>query len=593
MKFLGSSELPRLTFRYGGRELATPVHGWTGTTSREDTPAGSTEVRTYRDPATGLALTLHIRRFDKFAALEWVAEFENTGAADTPVIEDVLPLDVAVALTEREQARLHHANGSSCRIDDFLPITTSLPPNTQKVLTPEGGRSSNGVLPFMNLQREGCGMVLAVGWSGQWTATFERKDDCLQIAAGMERTHLVLKPGEKIRTPRMLVIPWEGDDPSKGNNLLRRLLLEHYLPRLNGELVMPPTAQCLQAYYYLTGKASAELEMAALPKVAETGAEVYWIDACWFGSGKDWWEEVGSWVVDREKFPDGLKPISDAAREAGMKFVLWFEPERVRAGSLLHTDHPEFLLASDHDPSNLLLDLGMPEARQHITNLISGLITECGVDIYRQDFNFDPLPYWQAADTPDRIGITEIKYIEGLYTFWDELRRRHPNIWIDNCASGGRRIDLETMSRSLPLWASDFPDICGLAFGLGLHVGDQCINAGLARWVPLLGGGVWNFTPYGTRGETIGGFTFGFHIEHTDLPEDHKEDVTEINHVLAKGKTLLDDDFPIRQAHAAIEEWKSIRPFFLGDFYLLLPLTVSYHDWCAWQLHREDRHVSA
>jgi alpha-galactosidase len=386
----------------------------------------------------------------------------------------------------------------------------------------------------------------------------------------------------------MLVIPCDGDDASAGNNLLRRLLLEHYLPRLKGELVMPPAAQCLQAYYYLTGKASAAFEMTALPKVAATGAEAYWIDACWYGVGQEWWQEVGSWVVNRERFPDGLKPISDAAHEAGMKFVLWFEPERVRPGSLIHREHPEFLLATDRNPENLLLDLGMPEAREYITDLISGLITECGVDIYRQDFNFDPLPYWQAADAPDRVGITQIRYIEGLYAFWDELRRRHPNIWIDNCSSGGRRIDLEMMSRSLPLWPSDFPDVGGLQSGRGLHVGDQCINAGLACWVPLFGGGVWNFTPYGTRGEIIGGFTFGFHIEHADFPADGREDVTHSNDVLAKGKTLLDDDFPLAKVRAAVEEWKRVRPFFLGDFYLLLPLTVSYHDWCAWQFHRED-----
>jgi len=271
-----------------------------------------------------------------------------------------------------------------------------------------------------------------------------------------------------------------------------------------------------------------------------------------------------------------------------MKFVLWFEPERVRANSQLHREHLEFLLTNSADPSNLLLDLGRPEARRHITDLISRLITENGVDIYRQDFNFDPLPYWQAADAPDRVGLAEIRHVEGLYEFWDELRRRHPGVWIDNCASGGRRIDLETVSRSLPLWPSDFPDVVGLPYGAGSHVGDQCINAGLARWVPLFGGGVWNFTPYATRGQIIGGFTFGFHIDQQDFPPDNPPTVVTHNDVLAKGQTLLDDDFPMEAARAAIEEWKSIRPFFLGDFYLLLPLTVSYHDWCAWQFHRED-----
>ena len=588
MPFLDFTDFPRISFRYAGASSIDFLGEWQHQVSAEKVPDGRVSHLTHFDTATGLKVTMHLRRFDDFPAVDWVLEFENRGSNDTPILKDILPMDVAVSMPLQERLRLHHANGSACRIDDFLPLVTDIPPLSQKTLKPWGGRSSNGTLPFMNLQRKGCGLVLAIGWSGQWTARFERGKDFLRLAVGMERTHLRLHPGEKIRTPRVLLLAWDGEDATRGNNLLRRLLMAHYLPRLDGELVMPPAAQCLQAYFYLTGKASERFEMAALPKTAALGAEAYWIDACWYGKQGQWWEEVGSWVVNREKFPNGLKAISDAAHKAGMKFVLWFEPERVRLNSLLHREHPEFLLRCEEDPSNLLLNLGMPEARQYITRLISGLITENGVDIYRQDFNFDPLPYWQAADAPDRVGMTEIRYIEGLYAFWDELCRSHPQLWIDNCASGGRRIDLETLSRSLPLWPSDFPDIGGLPFGQGLHVGDQCINAGLARWVPLFGGGVWNFTPYGTRSEIIGGFTFGFHIDHKEFPADETPSIVAPNDVLAKGRTLLNDDFPLQDARAAIAEWKSIRSFFLGDFHLLLPLTVSYHDWCAWQFHRED-----
>jgi hypothetical protein len=123
---------------------------------------------------------------------------------------------------------------------------------------------------------------------------------------------------------------------------------------------------------------------------------------------------------------------------------------------------------------------------------------------------------------------------------------------------------------------------------MGLHVGDQCINAGLARWVPLFGGGVWNFTPYGTRGEIIGGWTFGYHIDHDQFYADDHPQVGSPVEIMAKGVSMLDDDFPLDAATAAIAEWRSIRHFFRGDFHHLLPLTISYHDWCAWQLHRED-----
>ena len=592
MRFPESAELPSLSFRFAGTSSREFLPNWQRETFREtssEPAAGAGITRTvYLDPATGLQVTATARRFPAFPATEWIVEFENRGETDTPLIEDILPLDMSLPVLVEERLRLHHANGSLCQMDDWLPRLTELRPGVRETLSPVGGRSSNGVCPFMNVQGRDGGFVLAIGWSGQWAATFERDEQALHVTAGMACTRLRLHPGERVRTPRILLLQWQGDDMEAGNNLLRRLLLDHYLPRLQGELVLPPTGQFLQMYFYLTNNAGEQYEMKAVPRTAATGAEVHWIDACWYGGQREWWQEVGTWTVNPQKFPHGLRPISDAADAAGLKFVLWFEPERVRPGTLIHREHPEFLLSSEDNPENMLFNLGNPAARRYLTDMLSSAIAEHGVDVYRQDFNFDPLPYWQVADEPDRIGMTEIRYIEGFYELWDELLRRHPHIWIDNCASGGRRIDLETLSRSLPLWPSDFHDTVGLQTGLGLHVGDQCINAGLARWVPLFGGGVWNFTPYGTRSEIIGGFCFGFHIDHQYFPSDDSPAIARPLEVMAKGKTLLDDDFPMDDARAAIAEWRSIRPFFLGDFHHLLPLTVSYHDWCAWQLHRPD-----
>ena len=102
-----------------------------------------------------------------------------------------------------------------------MPQSTDLAPGADKTLAPSGGRSSNGVLPFMSIQRMGCGMVLAVGWSGQWAARFRRDKERMRVTAGMERTHLVLHPGEKVRTPRILALLWEGGDRDAGNSRWR------------------------------------------------------------------------------------------------------------------------------------------------------------------------------------------------------------------------------------------------------------------------------------------------------------------------------------------------------------------------------------
>ena len=584
---------PPLSFRYNSTDSASLLPTWKRTAAVEEIPGGRVTTITYDDPATGLRLAARVRRFDDFPAVEWVLEFENRSQSDSPIIEDILPLDMLLPAGPKDRLRLHHAKGSLSVIDDFLPLQDEIWGGQTLKLAPQDGRSSNGVLPFMNLQRPGGGVVLAVGWSGQWAAEFERNDERLRLAAGMEKTHLLLHAGEKIRTPRILLIDWSGDDPQGGNNILRRLLLAHYMPRLDGELVMPPAAQSLQAYYCIDWAAAAKaelqgMELKAVPKAAELGVEVYWIDASWFGDGGYWWEEVGNWHVNRRRFPQGLRPISDAARANGMKFILWFEPCRVRRGTRIAREHPEFVLHRTEDSEDLLLNFGNPAARDYMVEAIGKVIAEEGVDIYREDYNFDPLPYWRANDEPDRVGMTEIRFVVGHYEFWDELRRRFDRLWIDNCASGGRLIDLETMSRSLPLWPSDYPDIGGLCDGLAMHAGNQCMRFGLARWVPLMGGGMWNFTPYAARSGMVAGFAFGMHVEHQYFPDEDGPQRYTPEELLAKGYTVVDDKFPVETAKVAIAEWKSIRQFFTGDMYLLVPLTAATHDWCAVQFHRPD-----
>ena len=565
-----SPQVLRLSFSYNGVDSEKFISRWKRTEISEDIKEAKVRHLTYTDPVTQLRLLVHLKDYKEFNAYGWYAEFENRGTIDTPIIENILPLDLTLSIEDKERVFLHHAKGSLCRMDDFLPITTEIGTVTDGfhntvdriTLNAVGGRSSNGTLPFMNLQSGEGGLVICVGWSGQWMADFKRKDSALRIRAGMENTHLLLPSKEKIRTPRILLLSWDGNDPIAGNNLLRRMILEYYAPRLKGEPVIPPVAFNTMYAYYQKKEVSQEYELKAIERSGELGIEAYWLDACWYGEGKEWWQEAGNWFVNKDRFPSGLKPIGEAAKKKGLKFVLWFEPERVRKGSDIEGDHPEYMLRTTLDPDTMLFNLGMPEARAFITDRISKIISESGVTIYRQDFNMDPLPYWRQADPDDRVGMSEIRHIEGLYAMWDELLKRHPGLAIDNCSSGGRRIDLETVSRSFPLWRSDFSDVPGLSYGVAISVGDQSQNSGLSRWIPFHTGAAWKFKPYEFRSTMSSGVVFYYDIR--------------------------EKDFPVEDAKRAIEELKSLRYFFLGDFYPLHPLTVSYSDWCAFQFHRPD-----
>lgn len=192
--------------------------------------------------------------------------------------------------------------------------------------------------------------------------------------------------------------------------------------------------------------------------------------------------------------------------------------------------------------------------------MVSGYVDEFAVDIYRQDFNIRPLPAWEAADAPERQGIHEIRHVEGLYWLWDELLERHPGLVIDNCASGGRRIDLETMRRSVPLWRSDSADVGGGAAGDSVPLANQTQVAGLSRFVAQHTGPVWAFDPYHIRSAVSTGF-----VVYCPLPEES-----------AACAQLAD----------AVAEVKRLRPLLQGDFHSLIEPTMALDAWSAAQFHR-------
>ncbi|MBC8449330.1 MAG: alpha-galactosidase [Chloroflexi bacterium] len=211
--------------------------------------------------------------------------------------------------------------------------------------------------------------------------------------------------------------------------------------------------------------------------------DLCWRDAGWYPCDGDWMK-TSTWEVDRKTFPNGFRAFTDWIHTQGKKFILWFEPERVRPGTWLHERHPEWLLTPE-EMHQSLLNLGNAEARAWLTDHIDTLMTEQGVDYYRQDFNMDPLYYWSTNDASDRRGLSENLHVQGYLAFWDELRRRRPDMLIDSCASGGRRNDLETLRRAVPLLRSDYQ------FGALTTLGNQGHTYGISSWIPYYGSAVY------------------------------------------------------------------------------------------------------
>ena len=561
--------LPPFSFTYGGKSSSEFLSHWSFSQETKQLDDVRTEhLFTYTDPQTDLQVCYICEVFADFPAVEWMVKFFNHGAEDTPIIENVQALDTILTRREGGEFVLHRALGSSATRMDFAPVDEVMRPNTKIQLAPVGGRSSNThAFPFFNIESSGEGVMVGIGWSGQWAAELLRDGGTsLRVRAGMELTHLKLHPGEEIRTPRILFLFCQAKEHLQGlrplnpkslngHNLLRRFILRHHTLQRNGKPVNVPLA-CMDRRYggEEANRATEENQIEFGKRYGQCGVEYLWIDAGWF-EGR-WPSGVGNWFIRKDGFPNGLRPVSDAVKNLGMGLVIWFEPERVHQGTWLDREHPDWVLRLPGN-SNGLLNLGNPEALHWLTEHISGMIGREGISVYRQDFNMEPLPYWRAADEPDRQGMTEIRHIEGLYAFWDELLVRHPNLIIDNCASGGRRIDLETVSRSIPLWRTDHLSSFSIE-----PIGQQSHTYGLHLYLPCNSVANSSPEPYAFRSSMTSGITLRW--------------------------DPYEPDFPAEQAKRMVDEFKRLRPFFYGDFYPLTSHSVRDDVWMSYQFHRED-----
>ena len=569
--------IPPFSFVYGGRKSVSFIKNWQYRTEKISSSEPNEEkyLYIYSDKATGLVVSCTVTCFTDFPAIEWVLHFSNASVKNTPLIENVAVADHSFIADGNGAFILHHAKGCDALRSDFQPFDESMQVGNPVYMTPSRGRSSeDAAFPFFNIEMHGSqGMMVAVGWTGKWYAEVAQTDaKTVSLKSGMERMKLALYPGEEIRTPRICLLFWKGEDRMIGHNQFRQFILAHHTRKTNGKLAEYPLSARLwmgdQKPCWEDECETAEYHIAVVKRYQQFNIvpEVFWLDAGWYegcGSGQKgggWWQNVGNWIPAKKRFPNGLRPVADAIHEAGARFLVWFEPERVRSQSILAKEHPEWMLQTQNnaDLNNYLFDLGNKDARIWLTDYMTEFIKKEGIDIYRQDFNIDPYPFWTDKDQSGRIGISEIRHIEGLYAFWDSLLVRFPNLLIDNCASGGRRLDLETTSRSTPLWRTDAD--------YGEPNGKQCHTYGLNFYLPI----------HGTRININDKYSFRSGLNSSAIGfcwlTGHGYETVEVS-------------------RRYMQEFKELRPYFYGDYY---PLTSSQNYtnddvWLAYQMNRPQQ----
>lgn len=560
------ADKPQFSFVYDGHNSNELLRDWTlDKTSRKLDKQRTERTLTWTDPKTGLVVRCVAVEYSDFPSVEWTIYLKNNGTRDTPIISDLKAIDIALDNKTGGEFLLHHATGSPANGSDYGPLETPLGPGTSKRFGATGGRPNSVDWSYFNLEWGGRGMIVAIGWPGQWSAEFVRDQATrLQLRAGQEVTHFTLHPGEEVRSPLVQLQFWQGGDWIASQNVWRRWMKAHGMPRPGGKLPKPMLLAHSGRTYTEMINATEENQKMFIGRYLEEGIKIdyWWMDAGWYANET---ENRGAWPLpsyydqDYTRFPNGIRAISDYAHSKGVKTLLWFEPETIYPGTWLTKNHPDWLLGNGVPRA---LNLGNPVVLKWCTNNIDKILKEQDIDLYRQDFNQDPLAAWRYNEPEDRQGITENHYVRGYLAFWDELQKRHPNMLIDSCASGGRRNEPEAMKRAVPLWRSD----CAYE-----PIAQQCMAYGISFWLPYQGTGTTaaRDSAYYDDGRPTSVDEYAFWS--TSAPS------------MLCSIDIRDKQLDYSRLRKLISQWRQINKYYYGDFYPLTPWSRENNVWIGWQ----------
>ena len=198
-------------------------------------------------------------------------------------------------------------------------------------------------------------------------------------------------------------------------------------------------------------------------KAAQIGAEFFVIDDGWMENRNDSSGGLGDWRIDKNKFPNGFKPLIDKVNALGMKFGIWVEPEMVTRDSDLFKNHPEWIMSYstreyEESRQQLILNLAIDEVRDYIIAFLDDLLENNNIEYIKWDMN----RYISQANLPDApLGeqrMVWVKYVENLYSVFKHIKEKYPHVFFENCASGGLRADIETLKYSDRINYSDNHD---------------------------------------------------------------------------------------------------------------------------------------
>ncbi len=547
--------------------------------STKAAPDGTTIIQSVYDLA-GLEIETTHTIFPAKNALAFSGRIKNTLDKPSPAIKSILPFSQSLHLKRDERAFTYTFTGGLGDAS-YPPLDFSFSVKKHELIAwlanssssawAGGGMtwqgfSSEKEIPYQVVQigKEQGGLFFALEWPGDWNASVGRAagGEKVQCQTGLCSLDLRLAPGESIPMPGALIGFYKGDW-IEGCNALRRTIVNYYVPKLNGQAVVPPVFY--DHWFGLNQNCTEPLMREQSDFASQIGCEYFVQDAGWYKGSPlkngSHFQGTGNWDnTEPTKYPNGLKPLSDHVSEKGMGFGLWVEPTRCDSQSDLARNHPEWIIfAEDNSRLNNLVNFGNPEAVAWFIEIFDRLIRENNIRWFMFDTGVGCEDYPELAG---RKGILKIRHYEGLMRFWDHLHREHPTLLFKGCSNGGRRMDLSCLKRSHTFWCNDqteHPDLIRSDMRINLIFPGNYLNHELC-----LQNEKADYSAYAYH--CLMGGTLGFTEKLSEWPEKR-----------------------INDAKQHVEVFKQFRHLLMKNFSPLFPYPYTLEDWDGWQWHDPEK----
>lgn len=417
------------------------------------------------DRVAPLAVTLCYRTWPAHGVLEQWVEVVNEGDRPCTVHQ---ASSSAPSFTGAAPHLTHWGGGWA---GEWTETTERLTMGTKTVASAGGVRPSLHLEPVVLLAPEGRAtettgtVALATTvWGGDTRIDAEvARHGQLRLVVGPQHrgAERTLEPGERTSSPSVL---WAWSEAGVGptSRAMHRFVRDHVVR--DGRRIRATVANTWEAVFFGLDPEGLARQV---DHAAALGAELFLLDDGWFGPThprNDDTSSLGDWGVDRTKLPDGLQPLIDHTLAAGLRFGLWVEPEMVNPRSELYATHPDWVIGEPgrdrrEERNQLVLDLTRPEVFAFCLEVVDGTLRDHpGISYLKWDANRDITEPGSPSLPADRQAHLPFDRVHATWALMAEVHRRHPDVELMLCASGGGRTDLGTLRHFHEHWTSDNTD---------------------------------------------------------------------------------------------------------------------------------------